>query len=630
MTSASSEPSHTSPNWPHCGLGATPENPIGCPGIHVAGYTACLAHLNETDRAAYLTTLAPGAEVDHRGTPFTEDLLRQLLDALHDPLTSHPHLGKALFNGATFSGAGATDGFDSASFFGEACFVGASFFSKADFHRASFFGKASFGAASFSSIADFAGASFSGEASFHEASFFNPTLFYEASFSSEASFVGASFSTYTWFDRASFSSKAEFSRASFSYPAFFLKTSFFGEASFTMASFSGSAHFDGASFSGDAVFAGVRFETTQWLGPLVCGGHVMLNRAVFGAPVTVEIAARKVTCVRTQWESIATMRLRYADLDLSDAALEYPLTVAARPAPFPDNSSGRLPETELRGHEPGVRLTSVDGVDAAHLVLHNIALDACRFAGAIHLDQLRVDGWCTFAETPSGNRYQRLLWRWSPRRTLVEEHHWRAQAVRSARSRGWLSPPENVAVLQPAALAALYRQVRKSLEDGKNEPDAADFYFGEMEMRRHDVTRPAGERVLLTAYWALSGYGLRAIRALAWLGAAMTATLLALTLWGLPASEPKPGITGRQVAVGRDITLTTHTPDPANPTGPWAERLTTERFEKALRVVINSVAFRSSGQDLTTTGTYTEMASRITEPVLLGLAALAIRSRVKR
>ncbi|XXZ47389.1 hypothetical protein AAGT00_00005 (plasmid) [Streptomyces cavourensis] len=40
--------------------------------------------------------------------------------------------------------------------------------------------------------------------------------------------------------------------------------------------------------------------------------------------------------------------------------------------------------------------------------------------------------------------------------------------------------------------------------------------------------------------------------------------------------------------------------------------------------------FRSSGQDLTTAGTYSEMTSRLAEPVLLGLAVLAIRNRVKR
>jgi hypothetical protein len=42
------------------------------------------------------------------------------------------------------------------------------------------------------------------------------------------------------------------------------------------------------------------------------------------------------------------------------------------------------------------------------------------------------------------------------------------------------------------------------------------------------------------------------------------------------------------------------------------------------------VVFRSSGQDLTTTGTYIEMASRLTEPILLDLAVLAARKRVKR
>ncbi|PJJ06530.1 hypothetical protein BX264_7060 [Streptomyces sp. 2333.5] len=60
------------------------------------------------------------------------------------------------------------------------------------------------------------------------------------------------------------------------------------------------------------------------------------------------------------------------------------------------------------------------------------------------------------------------------------------------------------------------------------------------------------------------------------------------------------------------------------------ERFTGERFEKSLRVVLNCVLFRSSGQDLTLWGTYTEMVSRLTEPVLLGLAALAVRGRVKR
>lgn len=217
------------------------------------------------------------------------------------------------------------------------------------------------------------------------------------------------------------------------------------------------------------------------------------------------------------------------------------------------------------------------------------------------------------------------LARWTPRQTLAEEHHWRAWRGEP----GWTADPgAGAAATGPADLARVYRQLRKSLEDGKSEPDAADFYYGEMEMRRLDRSRPSGERGLLAAYWAVSGYGLRASRALGWLFAAMTATVLAIMLWGLPEDDPKPRSTG--VLTDRRITLTTDTPAPVNPGGPLRERLTSERFEKSLRVVVNSVVFRSSGQNLTTAGTYTEMASRVAEPVLLGLAVLAVRSRVKR
>jgi hypothetical protein len=149
-----------------------------------------------------------------------------------------------------------------------------------------------------------------------------------------------------------------------------------------------------------------------------------------------------------------------------------------------------------------------------------------------------------------------------------------------------------------------------------------------MEMRRHDHDRPRAERALLAAYWVLSGYGLRATRAAVWLLLAMTATLVAMMLWGLPADSWKPETVG--TVTGQQVRMPTEKPDPANPTNAFHERLSTKRFEKGLRVVVNSVIFRSSGQDLTTAGTYTEMASRLTEPVLLGLAVLAIRGRVKR
>ncbi|MGW9031553.1 pentapeptide repeat-containing protein [Streptomyces sp. NPDC055722] len=397
-----------------------------------------------------------------------------------------------------------------------------------------------------------------------------------------------------------------------------------GDAVFDRAKFSDVAWFRGVKVGGHVSFLGVAFERAAVMGPLVCARTLTLSEAVFGAVVTIEAATAAVHCWRTRWASTAALRLRHAAVDLSDAVLEYPVSVTAQSRPFAVFGQ-EMSEPGLR--DPRVRAVSLRGVDAVHLVLTDVDLTDCRFAGTIHLDQLRLEGRCPLPAAPSGLRW-RGVWpvRWTPRRMLTEEQHWRA--ARHAAADGWTPAPDRVGVLEPAALAPVYRQLRKAFEDGKNEPGAADFYYGEMEMRRHDPDTPRAERGLLTAYWALSGYGLRASRALGWLTAAMTATVLAMMLWGLPQEDPKPHST--DTLTGHSITLTTDTSDPVNPDGPYRKRLSTARFDKSLQVVINSVVFRSSGQNLTTAGTYTEMASRLAEPVLLGLAILAIRGRVKR
>ncbi|GAB3644774.1 pentapeptide repeat-containing protein [Streptomyces sparsus] len=630
MTAATPEPpSSIPPNWPYCGHGATSTEPVGCRGIRVGDHADCLTHLEEADRAAYFAALLPGADIDHRGTPFTTELLDQLLAALHDPATGRRRINDASFDGASFSGA-AWFGWVS---FGNASFYGVAFSGAAFFSWASFSGDATFIEASFSGDAHFDGVSFSGDARFGEASFSRDARFSKASIFGATGFLQASFSGDARFNEVSFSGDAWFGSASFSGVAVFAQTSFSRDAYFDGASFSENAWFRDASFSGNVRFDMARFEKASRFGPLACNQRVVLDGAVFQQPVTMRIAAREVSCARTRWASTAMLHLRHAELDLRDAVFEYPVLVATRLLPFDRSSpTGPLPEMKLSDLKPGVRLTSVGGADVAHLALHDIDLSTCRFAGAIHLDQLKVDGWCTFTTTPTGWDL-RFPWRWSRRNTLIEEHHWRTRTARRpdrAAASGWVSPAPDAPELKPTAVAVLYRQLRKSLEDGKNEPDAADFYYGECEMRRHDSTRPWGERMLLSLYWAMSGYGLRATRALVWLGAAMAVTIAVMMLWGLPANDPKPTTTGRQVATGQEIVLTTDTLAPVNPTGPLAERVSSERFEKSLRVVINSVVFRSSGQDLTTTGTYTEMASRLAEPVLLALAVLAIRSRVKR
>ncbi|MFC8895774.1 pentapeptide repeat-containing protein [Streptomyces cinereoruber] len=709
MTSSAPTPTLADPpEWPHCGQGATPDNPVGCPGIRVGYYNACLAHLNDSDLNNYLTLLIPNSSVDHRGTTFTAPLWERLIDALRDPSNSRPRIHSANFEQAIFN---CTIEFNGALFLRDAQFSKAIFNSEAKFQKTTFQGAAKFHQTKFTHAARFTMASFHNFAQFDKAAFEDGAFFDRATFSEDSQFSDATFHTIASFTDSLFNASAQFAYSSFNGHADFNNTHFkrdllfiyakFSEGvSFQSATFTGEAFFQKSRFAEDARFMGVTFEKTAafidtrfeksgdfsgskfngkvWfpdatsgdtltfdgstfsgstqleriiadvgisffrtrfdgtphVGPLICGQRVDLDGAVFQQPVTLEISAPQVSCVRTRWASTATLRLREAELDLSDSVFEYPVLVTAHPTPFPrlPSLSGAPPlPPSLPGRSKDVCLLSVEGVDAALLVLNDIDLSLCRFAGAVHLDQLKVDGRCAFATSPAGWS-RRFPWKWSRRNTLLEEHHWRVRTSRHTMRAAtrWTAPSDEDPDLKPATVAALYRQLRKSLEDGKNEPDAADFYYGECEMRRHDFTRPRGERLLLRLYWALSGYGLRATRALAWLGVSVAVTMAVMMLWGLPVDDPKPATTGRQVAVGQEISLVTDTPKPVNPTNALVDRITTERFEKSVRVVINSVVFRSSGQNLTTAGTYAEMISRLTEPVLLGLAVLAIRSRVKR
>ncbi|MFE9404858.1 pentapeptide repeat-containing protein [Streptomyces sp. NPDC006530] len=697
------------PSWPHCAHGATLEDPVGCRGIHVPGHTACLAHLDATDRATYLSGLTPGDDIDHRGTTFTELLLAALLDALRDPATNQPQLGDARFDSATFTGDARFDlatftgdaWFGMASFtntaqFGSATFTGdawfdlatftntaqfgsATFTGDAWFESATFTGNAMFGSATFTGDARFVSATFTGDAMFRSATFTNTALFGSATFTSIAWFGSATFTGNAWFVSAIFTDYAQFGSATFTGDARFVSATFTGNAQFESATFTGNARFESATFTntaqfesatftgnarfesatftGDALFSSATFtgnalfssatfrrdgdferasfgrradferavfERASSFGPLVCAGRVQLSGAEFGGPVALAVAAHRVECRRTRWSSTAELRLRYATVDFSHAVFEHPLTIAAEASLFTLLNGQPMAEDMFSAApDAGVRVASLRGVDAAHLVLADTDLSGCLFTGTVHVDLIRLEGACSFGTVPP-----RPWWRprFTERRMLAEEQHWRASQPGAVP--GWNVAVFGVGRVGPAQLAPVYRALRKSFEDSKNEPGAADFYYGEMEMRRHDpkgTTRT--ERGLLHGYWALSGYGLRASRALYWLAATMLATVVLLMGSGIAQDTPKQEATGTVPAGGGKVTFDIEKTDPQNPRG---DRFTGERFEKAFNVTLNSVVFRSSGQDLTTAGTYIEMGSRLTEPILLGLAVLAIRNRVKR
>jgi hypothetical protein len=399
--------------------------------------------------------------------------------------------------------------------------------------------------------------------------------------------------------------------------------------------------FAGACVNGNAQFHGTDFGTTDWLGPLLVTETLNLDRATFRRSVHIEVAAAAVNCQQTTFAADATLRLRYASIVLDHATSERPVTIAAATRPFTvprdprslDTSDRELDDTLLnrQGTAPGPKLLSLRGVDASRLVLVNIDLTECRFVDVHQLDQLRLDGLNRFAYPPPLTIQGRLLLRRPRRRTLIEEHTWRAVRGRP----GWAAPPALDSTEQPLEaerLAAAYRQLRKAQEDAKNEPGAADFYFGEMEMRRYAKSTPASEKLILNLYWAISGYGLRASRAMATLGIVIALTVVLLVSYGLPNTDQRQQMTGTLTAptAGRNSFTATLDEPEARLTGSLAQRWTRARVDQATRVALGAVVFRDAGQKLTTAGSYTTLGARFFGPVLLALAALALRGRVKR
>jgi hypothetical protein len=185
---------------------------------------------------------------------------------------------------------------------------------------------------------------------------------------------------------------------------------------------------------------------------------------------------------------------------------------------------------------------------------------------------------------------------------IAEERAWRAHRVGRWTKPMWPAwAGDEPAVLESGQIAGLYRALRKGREDAKDEPGAGDFYYGEMEMRRRPrrgrsggASRGRVERSVLTAYWLVSGHGLRAWRALAWLFVSVMVATLGLRAVGF-THHRHPWSSAFLYTAG----AVTHLVNPP-------EGLLTEPGQ-AIRIAIG-----------------------LTGPVLLGLALLAIRGRIKR
>jgi uncharacterized protein YjbI with pentapeptide repeats len=424
----------------------------------------------------------------------------------------------------------------------------------ADFRNANFTSDVGLQSIVFDGLALFEGAAFEGSALFNEVSFMSRVSFDGATFCGDAIFRDATFNSRTTFRRAHFCQKATFRRSLFT----------------------GRASFKDATFSGNVILNDVTFDRKPRLTEVTCERTVELNRAFF--PNGVEI-----------------LELRGSpEIVMEGVAL---------------GSSSILSGPREQSDRP--RLLSLRGSDVARLLISDVDLRACRFVNTHNLDQLRFERGCEFVVAPG---------RWRSRRNVIaEEHQLRASAkaddlkpsssVRVIGGRKWRSgwypaecrppqwlvkdSPELDHALAPSEIAGIYRALRRGRETDRDESEASDFYYGEMEMRRHDDHKSRFERLIVSSYWLTSGYGLRASRAFLCLAATVFAFGVLLYEWGISGHVT---------------------------------------FAQALTFSAQSTTslFRAPQGNLTLTGQWLEMGLRLLGPLFFGLALLAIRGRVKR
>ena len=541
--------------WPACSRGAG----SGCTGARVGQRDACWAHLNAAELEVALDRLSPGDSLDLRGTVVDPGLLLSILDRMRTSEAGQARIGSALCEHASFP-AGAL--------FGATIFL-----QNAEFSEVSFGQGACFEAARFEGSADFSA----------------------AGFARELPVPGGTPDRRTSFDRAEFCREARFKAAVFGGLATFTGTKFdgpaqFGDAQFDVVKFGGTRFGGGSSFENATVMTELMLESVRIAGGLNLDGM----RAAGQVDVRADVA--EVSCKNGTFGGQLTLRLAGSRLCLEG-------TVFGRSARVESwlRSAHAAPGSGAEVEDKPVSLCSLRGVDAEHLTLANADLGRCLIYGLRRPEQLRLAGRISFAPTPRDwhLRWGWLPWRWTNRNALYEEHLWRQQNGAPAAKWTVSDPdgkaPETVPVPGPALLAVLYRQLRQAVEAARNEPGAADLYYGEMEMRRLSTER-WDERLLLTLYWLVSGYGLRASRSLLLLAALVLLAALGMQRVGFPGKVP--GYADCLLyAAGSVLSLD---------------------LAGHLRAV------------LTDWGQLIRMILRVCGPLLLGLGALAVRGRIKR
>ncbi len=403
-----------------------------------------------------------------------------------------------------------------------------------------------------------------------------------------------SFERYSTFDGAILGF-GSFRDVTFAADARFRKVKGRGPLTFRSARFAGAASFQGCE-TRSLNFLGCEFEGPFQSRDLETKDVLSFVGAAFADTRTLEVSAgRELVLRETSFSQPLGLTAASPSVDASRASFERGADILLEPGAVADFRSAAFLGPSLvstRGTgENGARIVSIDRARVDRLTLQGLDLSKCSLAGLHRLDDVLISGRGQLALAPA-------LVKGSYRREILADEAL-LRSRRSGRFRWartpWTTPPsmEDREPLNSQEISDTYRAMRKARESSRDFPGAADFYYGEMEMRREGAGALL-ERLILNLYWLVSGYGMRAGRA------ALTYVIAILVL------------TAGFQTIGLE-----------NPPDFWRTLGWTLTASVSLAKPVEDLS-------LTTAGLYLNLVTRVVGPALIALVVLALRSRVRR
>lgn len=623
-------------------------------------YRLTQAELDSSDFARLEAAIEGTKVIDGRGLRFLADRLGSIRSLLKQDSNGRPQFAHWLFQGSeladgcdfsradfrlctfddcifghrvSFAGASFTRSlFRRVRFGNDACLERTNFGVRADFHSASFGDRARFShsrfqstqffAARFGEEAGFGGTRFGVNARFHNARFGPRPNFAEARFLGMADFGGAYLGEKSQMMKVHFAAPPTFLGASFGPRARLTQWFVEGDLNMRSAHFLGAASLRDAEVTGNLILSYANFEGTIDLGGVHIGksaylGNLAINGAERFGPLHVE---GSLDLQRAIIRSACAFVLSASDIDLTEARFAAPARISIGGGDVMMERVESEARLVLTTPQPiGVkmsppRLLSVRGSDLDAVVVSGFDVRPLRFAGAEGIDGLRIESGSAFEYAPRGPRTHREV--------IAEEH-----SMRSAHGGDNWDPPAtrdeaigHTPTVGTAELSRIYRGLRKAREDIRDAPGAADFYYGEMEMRRFQAREElrrwqgfgpwalhAGSYLLLELYRLCGGYGVRPSRPLVLFA---ILTMLA-AIWVDAGGLIQHLVTGAGASQPKTVAAD---------------------FGQCLIFVLRSALLLPTSTEVRagSGAEWIQIAARVLGPLLIGLFAFGMRARVHR